>query len=66
MRFMYVGEERETTVFGHTFRHGEAVEVTDEHAIKKLSNHHLFVGDEAKAEPKARARKDKADGQDQG
>jgi len=35
MKFMYLGEGS-TTIFGHTFKSGEAVEVTDEYAIRKL------------------------------
>lgn len=48
MRFMYVGDEPETVVFGITFKPGEPVEVTDEYAIRKLSANHLFVSDEGK------------------
>lgn len=48
MKFMYLGEGS-TTVFGHTFKAGEAVEVTDAHAIKKLKNSVLFAHDEAPA-----------------
>ncbi len=47
MKFMYLGEGS-TTIFGHTFKSGEAVEVTDEHAVKKLSRMTtLFAHDEA-------------------
>lgn len=46
MKFMYVGDEAETTIFGYTFKRGEAVEVTDERAINKLKNSHLFTYDE--------------------
>lgn len=52
MKFMYLGEGS-TTVFGHTFKAGEAVDVTDEHAINKLKGNHLFTHNDepAKAEP---------------
>ena len=53
MKFMYLGEGS-TTVFGHTFNPGEAVEVTDDHAIRKLAAHHLFAhNDEPAAAPDA-------------
>ncbi len=63
MKFMYLGEGS-TTIFGHTFKSGEAVEVTDEHAVKKLSRMTtLFAHDEAPApaakvedQPKRRGR----------
>lgn len=48
MRFMYLGEGS-TTVFGHTFKAGEAVDVTDEHAIRKLTHNQFFASDEAPA-----------------
>ena len=37
MKFMYLGEGS-TTIFGHTFKSGEPVEVTDERSIGKLKN----------------------------
>jgi len=49
MKFMYIGDEPETVVFGLTFKAGEAVEVTDEHAIRKLKGNSLFTHDEAVA-----------------
>ena len=49
MKFMYIGEG-ETEAFGTKFKAGEAVEVTDEHAIRKLKAHHLFTHNE---EPEA-------------
>lgn len=50
MKFMYLGEGS-TTIFGHTFSAGESVEVTDEHAVKKLCRMTtLFAHDE---EPEA-------------
>lgn len=59
MKFMYIGDEPETTIFGVTFPQGEAVEVTDPRAIAKLKHNHLFVAneDEAKPEPKAKKAK---------
>jgi hypothetical protein len=51
MKFMYLGEGS-TTIFGHTFHAGEAVEVTDEHAVKKLKRMTtLFAHDEEQAAP---------------
>lgn len=62
MKFTYLGAG-ETEVFGHTFRAGEPVEVTDEHAIKKLTHNQFFVSDETPAEstepPKRRGRQPK-------
>lgn len=61
MKFMYVGDEAETTVFGHTFKRGEEVEVTDAHAIKKLKASVLFMHNEepepTAPEPEKRRRK---------
>lgn len=72
MRFMFLGEGS-TTVFGLTFKAGEAVEVTDEHAIKKLTHNQFFASDEAPEadateQPKRRGRppKVRTDGEDQG
>lgn len=66
-RFMYVGDELQTTIFGLTFKQGEAVEVTDEHAVKKLSNSVLFARDDAPVTPSPKPRKkDKVDGENQG
>jgi hypothetical protein len=48
MKFMYLGEGS-TTIFGHTFKAGEAVEVTDERAIGKLKASVLFARDEEPA-----------------
>jgi hypothetical protein len=42
MKFVYVGAGYETTAFGIEFIKGEAVEVIDEYAIKKLSNNPCF------------------------
>jgi hypothetical protein len=55
MKFMYLGEGS-TTIFGHTFKAGEAVEVTDERAIGKLKNSALFAHNE-EAAPVAPAQK---------
>jgi hypothetical protein len=61
MEFMYVGEEAETTIFGITFRRGEAEEVTDERAIRKLKSSSLFTHNSSaevppSEEPKRRGR----------
>jgi hypothetical protein len=54
MKFMYLGEGS-TTIFGHTFKSGEPVEVTDERSIGKLKNMTtLFAHNE---EPEASAPK---------
>lgn len=45
MKFMYLGEGS-TTIFGHTFKAGEAVEVTDPRAIGKLKASVLFAHNE--------------------
>ncbi len=50
MKFMYLGEGS-TTIFGHTFKAGDPVEVTDAHAIKKLKNSVLFAHNEEPATP---------------
>lgn len=42
MEFIFKGEESVTFVYGLTFPNGEAVNVTDEQVIKKLSNHPQF------------------------
>jgi hypothetical protein len=60
MRFMYLGEGT-VEMFGLTFKAGEPVEVTDEHAIKKLTHNQFFTSDEAPASdaveaPKRRGR----------
>jgi hypothetical protein len=59
MRFMYLGDGT-VEMFGHTFRAGEPVDVTDDHAIRKLSHNQFFTSDEAPADvaeaPKRRGR----------
>ena len=53
MKFMYLGEGS-TTIFGHTFKSGEPVEVTDERSIGKLKNMTtLFAHNEEPATPAA-------------
>ena len=41
-QFAYIGDEQETQVFGLVFPRGVAVEVTDSHAIRKLTNNQYF------------------------
>lgn len=43
MHFAYIGEGEETDAFGLRFPRGASVEVTDAHAVKKLSNNAQFV-----------------------
>ena len=52
MKFMYIGEG-ETEAFGIKFKAGEAVDVTDETAIRKLKHNHLFTHNEEPEAPKA-------------
>lgn len=54
MKFMYLGEGS-TTIFGYTFKAGEAVEVTDERAIGKLKASVLFAHNEEPAAPAPKA-----------
>jgi hypothetical protein len=42
MKFIYIGSGRDTTAFDITFPVNVPTEVTDEHAIKKLSNNPQF------------------------
>ena len=66
MHFTYIGEESETTAFGLRFPHGVGVEVTDAHAVRKLTNNPYFAsvvdGVEVlePVEPKRRGRPPKA------
>ena len=66
MLFTYIGEEPETTAFGLRFPHGVSVEVTDPHAVRKLTNNCFFAavvdGVEVlePVEPKRRGRPPKA------
>ena len=53
MKFMYIGEG-ETEAFGIKFKAGEAVDVTDETAIRTLKHNHPFTHSEAPAAPKAK------------
>lgn len=64
--FTYIGEGEGTEVFGLSFPRNVPVEVTEEHAIRKLSNHPQFVlvvdGVEVmEPEPKRRGRPRKAE-----
>jgi len=42
-KFAFIGEEEETQGFGLVFPRGVGVEVTDPHAIRKLSNNQFFA-----------------------
>lgn len=42
-QFTYIGEEQGTDAFGLLFPAGAAVEVTDQHAVKKLRGNQYFV-----------------------
>jgi hypothetical protein len=60
VKFAYIGDEAETDAFGLRFLPGEPVDVTDEHAIRKLSNNRFFClvvdGVEVIDAPKKRGR----------
>ena len=43
MRFTYIGDELETVAFGLRFPRGVGVEVTDPHAVRKLTNNRFFA-----------------------
>ena len=61
MKVMYTGPEIAVEVFGTVFPRGMAVDVTDAHALAKLSKHPEFAVDGApKPEPK-KADKPKAE-----
>lgn len=66
MQFAFIGEEQETTAFGLRFPRGVGVEVTDPHAVRKLTNSRFFAsvvdGVEVlePVEPKRRGRPPKA------
>lgn len=67
-QFAFIGDEQETQVFGLVFPRGVAVEVTDSHAIRKLTNNQYFsqvfdgveVLDAVEQAPKRRSRPPKA------
>lgn len=65
-KFTFIGEEQETTAFGLRFPRGVGVEVTDAHAVRKLTNNQYFAavfdGVEVlePVEPKRRGRPPKA------
>lgn len=64
MQFKYVGEEP-CEVFGLSWLPGQTHDVADEHAIRKLTHHHLFeaVGSQAPKTVKGKAAKaEKSDG----
>jgi hypothetical protein len=42
MKFRYVGDKADMRVFGYDFSDGQTPDVTDEHAIKKLSGNSHF------------------------
>lgn len=41
-KFIYLGPATETVAFGVTFPKGEAVEATEDHAVKKLTGNPCF------------------------
>jgi hypothetical protein len=47
-KFIYKGPAVETVAYGVTFPKGEAVEVTDEFAVKKLTGNPCFKVEEVK------------------
>jgi hypothetical protein len=42
MRFRYIGDSTEMIAFGYDFRNGATPEVTDPHALRKLSGNQFF------------------------
>lgn len=66
MQFAFIGDEPENVAFGLRFPRGVAVDVTDEHAVRKLTNNRFFAavfdGVEVlePVEPKRRGRPPKA------
>jgi hypothetical protein len=42
MRFRYLGDKDDMTAFGYSFAGGNEPEVTDPHAIRKLSGNRFF------------------------
>jgi hypothetical protein len=42
MRFRYIGSNENMTAFGYDFQDGNAPEVTDDNAIKRLSGNRFF------------------------
>ena len=67
-KFAFIGDEQESRGFGLVFPRGVAVEVTDSHAIRKLTNNQFFsqvfdgveVLDAIEPAPKRRGRPPKA------
>lgn len=58
MKATYIGEEIAVSLFGLIFPRGQAVEVTDEHAAKKLANNPQFqVAAASEPKPKSEAKK---------
>lgn len=43
MQFAFIGDEPENVAFGLRFPRGVAVEVTDAHAVRKLTNNRFFA-----------------------
>lgn len=67
MKFTFIGEEQENVAFGLRFPRGVGVEVTDAHAVRKLTNNRFFAAVfdgvevlEPVEEPKRRGRPPKA------
>ena len=53
MKFKYLGDREQTSLFGYTFPINEPVEVTKEQAINKLKNNsHFELVEEKKEAPK--------------
>lgn len=65
MKFRYLGGKETMVAFGYDFSHGAEPDVTDEHAIAKLSGNSHFAavgeGEEEAEAPKRRGRKTKAE-----
>lgn len=67
MKFRYIGEAPNGPIeqYGHIFTPGEAVEVTDETAVRKLKAHKFFEADSDDAPVRnkgGRSRKVESDG----
>lgn len=57
MKVTYIGDEIAVALFGMTFPKGQAVEVTDEHAQRKLAaNPQFSVAGAAEPKPKKEAK----------
>lgn len=51
-KFIYLGPAAETVAFGITFPKGEAIEATEDHAVKKLTGNPCFKAVEEKKKEK--------------